>query len=297
VHKALERNNNIKGEEMQMLKVIYQIRQDHPTMGVRDMYFKMSPLGIGRDSFERFCKSMKLNSKIPKNYSRTTDSSGVIRFDNLLTDTTLEKINQVWQSDISYYEVNGKFYYLTFILDSFSRRIVGHHTSERLLTEHTTLPALQMAIKTRENRDLTSLIFHSDGGGQYYDKEFLKLTHKHKMKNSMCEFAWENGKAERINGVIKNNYLRHRNIQSYQELIIEVDRSVLLYNRDKPHIALKRKSPINFENELVLLQQQTRPKMTESFDANTQIYGASSPIKSEQTRPQNPDVFSAIQTE
>jgi putative transposase len=240
---------------MQMLTIIHQIRQDHPTMGLRDMYYKMHPQNMGRDRFEQFCKNMKLQSKRSKNYRRTTDSSGVIRFDNLLTNFKVERINQVWQNDISYYEVNGRFYYLTFILDSFSRRILGHQTSLRLKTEQTTLPALKMAIKSRRNQDLRNLIFHSDGGGQYYEKDFLKLTRQHEMLNSMCEYPWDNGKAERINGVIKNNYLKHRNIKTFDDLVKEVDRSVLLYNHDKPHIELKRKSPITFENEIILQHQ------------------------------------------
>ena len=163
----------------------------------------------------------------------------------------MNKINQVWQSDITYYELNGRFFYITFILDSYTRRIVGHSTSQKLDTESTTLPALQQAIQTRKNVKLNGLIFHSDGGGQYYDKKFLELTGKYEFKNSMCEFAWENGKAERVNGVIKNNYLIHRSITNYNELIEEVDRSVQLYNTDKPHIELQRKSPVTFENELV----------------------------------------------
>ena len=108
-----------------------------------------------------------------------------------------------------------------------------------------------MLLQNRSEVNLTGLILHSDGGGQYYDKVFLELTKKAGLINSMCEYAWENGKAERINGVIKNNYLRHRNIKSQGELIKEVDRSVSLYNRDKPHKALQRKSPVNFEKELV----------------------------------------------
>ena len=66
----------------------------------------------------------------------------------------------------------------------------------------------------------------------------------------MCQYPWENGKAERINGVIKNNYLQHRNITTFSELIREVDRSVQLYNHEKPHIKLKRKTPIQFENSI-----------------------------------------------
>lgn len=72
-----------------------------------------------------------------------------------------------------------------------------------------------MALKRRKHYIPEDMIFHSDGGGQYYDKAFLKLTEAYKMSNSMCAYAYENGKAERINGVIKNNYLVHRNIKSF----------------------------------------------------------------------------------
>jgi len=236
---------------MQLLKIIYEIRQDHPTMGVRDMYYKIKPEKMGRDAFERLCKNFDLMSSTPKSFRRTTDSSGVIRFDNLIKSTRLTHIDQVWQSDITYYEVNGKYYYITFIIDAYSRRIIGHHTSDRLHTEQTTLPALILALKTRNNRNLQGLIFHSDGGGQYYDKNFLALTSKFKINNSMCEYAWENGKAERINGVIKNNYLRHKNIRSFKDLVLKVDQSVNLYNYDKPHIALNRLPPISFEKNML----------------------------------------------
>lgn len=287
----------IKDEQLQLLRWITDIRADHPTIGMRDLYFMIKPQLIGRDAFENFCKSYDLMSKKDKNYRSTTDSTGVIRFPNLMADITLTGINQVWQSDITYYELKGRFYYLTFILDSFSRRIIGHSVSSRLLTNQTTIPALKKALKTRSNMPIKDLIFHSDGGGQYYASEFLKLTRKLKIRNSMCEYAWENGKAERVNGVIKNNYLKHRTIENFDQLQREVDRSVLLYNRDKPHLELKRRSPITFENDLVDLQRQAKLKMTESFDAMTQIFRASSPKKSGQAKLQNQDVFSAMNLE
>ena len=172
---------------------------------------------------------------------------------------TITRINQVWQSYITYFELNGRFYYITFIMDAYSRRILGYKLSKRLITEHTTLPALEMAIKLRikESGNLDNLIFHSDGGGQYYDRKFLRLTTMNNFINSMCEYAWENGKAERLNGVIKNNYLKHRRINSFEDLQQEVDRSVYLYNKEKPHIELQRKSPIEFENDYICKGQQT----------------------------------------
>lgn len=271
VHKIIETESKKRDEQLQLLKIIYDIREDHPTMGVRDMYYKIRPTIMGRDVFEAFCKEHKLDSKRNKNYRRTTDSSGVIRFENLIKELTLTKMDQVWQSDISYFEVKGRFYYLTFILDAYSRRIVGYQVSSRLRTEDTTLPSLRMAIRIRKGRHLVGLIFHSDGGGQYYDKVFLELTSKYKIINSMCEYAWENGKAERINGVIKNNYLKHRKIESYEMLCKEVDRAVSLYNQDKPHIKLNRKSPMTFEKELLNLQEQTKPKMNKSLEAKVSI--------------------------
>lgn len=254
-HQQLSRSVEVLACRENLLPIIYQLRDDHPTMSSRAMYYKLQPEGIGRDAFEAFCRAENLTVKRVKNWRRTTDSSGVIRFDNLTKGLVLSGIDQLWQSDITYFDLSGRFYYLTFIIDAFSRRIVGHSTSTRLFTDQTTLPALRLALKTRNRSNFEGLIFHSDGGGQYYDKQFIKLTGEQKITNSMCEYPWENGKAERINGVIKNNYLKHRQIKTYSELIKEVDRSIKLYNLDKPHIGLHRMTPIKFEQLLIEKRQ------------------------------------------
>jgi transposase InsO family protein len=255
--------------EEQILMLVYRVRQDHPTMGLRDIYFKITPIDIGRDRFEILCKQSGLMVERTHNWRRTTDSSGVIRFDNLLIGLVINKPNQVWQSDITYFEINGRFYYITFIIDAFTRVIVGYAVSQRLKTEQTTLPALEKAIKSRIDLKVSidALIFHSDGGGQYYDTHFILLTRKYNIISSMCQYPWENGKAERINGVIKNNYLIHRNINSFEQLQTEVDRSVLLYNTEKPHIMLQRKSPKQFEKEYLCKNnciENTNPVSTET---------------------------------
>ena len=249
-HQRLRRSKRQQEEIFLLVDLIKQIRQDHPTMNSRAMYYKINPVFIGRDKFEMICRECGFNVERRRNYRKTTDSTRVIRFDNLLQDREITAVDQVWSSDITYYEVEGIFYYLTFIIDNYSRRIVGHHASGRLQTEQTTLPALTMAIKTRGNCIKEGLVFHSDGGGQYYDDNFLALTRKYKIANSMCEAAWENGKAERINGVIKNNYLIHWNIKTPGDLFKKVDRAVRLYNEDKPHNRLGRLSPVQFVNKI-----------------------------------------------
>lgn len=271
--------------------LIADIRNDHPTMSCRAMYYKIQPENIGRDKFERLCYEWGFTIEQQIRVMRTTDSTGVIRFENLLADLTLTGINQAYSSDITYFEVSGTYFYLTFIIDCYSRRILGHVASKRLTTEHTTLPALQMVIKTRNYNIPEGIVFHSDGGGQYFDKAFLELTKRYHFKNSMCEMAYENGKAERINGIIKNNYLVHYQINTFEQLEKMLDRSVALYNLDKPHKALHYKTPVCFENNLLFLHQQNNLGMRESFYGNIQIDGASSPIQSEQNNPRNQDVF------
>lgn len=266
IHQLLERRMKATEETAYLAVLISQVRLDHPTLSCRAMYYKITPK-MGRDKFEQLCAQLGFNIDKPLSKPRTTDSLGVTRFENLMTNMVLSCINQAWSSDITYFEVDNKFYYITFIIDCYSRRILGYATSDRLLTEQTTLPALKRALKTRSYEIPEGLVFHSDGGGQYYDKNFISLTESYKIRNSMCEYAYENGKAERLNGIIKNNYLIHYNIKTYKQLVKSVDRSVQLYNQERPHKSLKYKTPINFENEIINLTQPTKLKMTESLDA------------------------------
>ncbi len=238
----------IRLEEEEYLKVlIAKIRKDHSTMNCRDMYFKINPKTMGRDAFEDFCREEGYMVKHKRRFQKTTNSNGVKRFENLTLDLNLTTLDQLWVSDITYFEVHNCYYYLTFILDVYTRRILGYSVSKDLNTESTTLPAIRMAIKCRNKSKLTGLIFHSDGGGQYYAIKFLKLTQKYGIINSMCKYPWENPYAERINGIIKNNYLIHWIIESFEELVKAVDRAVYLYNNQKPHKSLKRLTPIKFE--------------------------------------------------
>jgi putative transposase len=294
IHQLLDRRMQ-QGEQVgYLVPLIAQIRVDHPTLSCRAMYAKLQPQHIGRDRFEQLCKSNGFSIERKVNLWRTTDSSGVERFDNLLENLILSRMDEAWSSDITYYEVGSRFYYLTFVMDCFSRKVLGYAVSSRLTTEQTTLPALRQAVKARGGTIAPQLIFHSDGGGQYYDKAFLSFTKHHRMQNSMCEFGYENGKAERLNGIIKNNYLRFYQTSTLEQLQQNVDHAVTLYNRERPHKSLHYQTPVDYENKIVLLQQQTTPKMTGSLDAKPVLNGASSPLQNEQTTPQTPGVLSAI---
>lgn len=283
----IKRQNREKEISLQLLQIVAQIRIDHPTMGVRELYFKIEPEGIGRDKFEHLCMCNGMRVKPVKNYRKTTDSKGVKRFDNKLEGLVVSRMNQVWQSDITYYEIKNKFYYITLIQDAYTKVIVGHQCSESLTTQQTTLAALKKALKGYKKNELKDLIFHSDGGGQYYAKVFKELTKAWEIENSMGSNCYENAMAESLNGVIKNKYLDHFNIDSFNKLNKELDRVVSLYNYEKPHSSLHRLTPKEFELRCLSLNGQTNATLKKSIDAKRCKVGASSPSLTCQTNALN----------
>jgi transposase InsO family protein len=259
-HQYLNKQMLVLDEQQQLLPIISQIRADHPRLSVRQMYSMISPQYMGRDRFEQFCYQHGFKLAVKRSYHRTTNSLGVTRFDNLIEGFKLTGVNQVWVSDITYYRINERFFYITFILDLYSRFIAGYAVSDGLLTEQTTIPAIKMALHQR--KPAHGLIFHSDGGGQYYSKAFLAVTKTNFIKNSMCESVYENANAERINGTIKNDYLIHYTPQDYQQLIALTDKAVKMYNFYRPHSSLQNKSPAAFElsTKTALVNKEKRSK-------------------------------------
>jgi transposase InsO family protein len=234
--------------ELLLLPIIEELRLEHPGVAARQLYHILRPRGLGRDKFEQICFKYGYKLERMRSYHRTTNSTGVIRFPNLVEGIELHGINQIWVSDITYYGISETFYYLTFILDAYSRMIVGYSVSNSLQTSETTLPALNGALRSRHPK--RSMIFHSDGGVQYYCKSFLKLTESYGIKNSMCDVAYENAYAERINGTIKNQYLKGYNPQNFDELKQMTGRAINNYNKVRPHQSLNNKTPASFEKQL-----------------------------------------------
>jgi putative transposase len=236
-------------EQEQLIPLINEIRCDHPRMSARDIYLKLQPTCMGRDQFERFCMDSGLRIKKLRNYRVTTNSFGVTRFPNLIKDLKVTRVNQVLVSDITYFDIGSNTYYLTLIMDLYNREIVGWSASDNLRTESTTLPALNRVVTQRGRVNLKGVIMHSDGGGQYYSNEFKSLTKELKMLNSMTEEkVYENSHAERLNGIIKNNYLYPYSPTNMTSLRRLLSKAVLMYNNGKPHIALGKLTPTEFKN-------------------------------------------------
>jgi len=235
------------------------LRLAHPGCGVEKMYYTLKPKFIGRDNFIAIFMKLGYRVKRAKNYMRTTLPTH-IKFPNFIQGMEVYKPNQLWQSDITYFHLNGKFYYLVFILDVYTRKIKGYHVSENMRALSNLL-ALEQALKGN-TESINDLIHHSDRGSQYTSNVYLNLLSKHNITVSMGVKGQDNAYAERINGIIKNEYLNKWKIKDLNDLKKKVKQAVNHYNEERIHNSLPdRLTPGEFEKIVVDLTYQERPKV------------------------------------
>lgn len=254
--------------EQEILYQIAQLRVKHPVLGLKKLYHKVKPVNMGRDRFIALAMSANLGIERPRNYRRTTYSTKSNRYKNLLDGLLIDDINQLWVSDITYFWVVDRFFYIVLIMDVYSRRIIGYHASASLAAL-ANVAALKLALKTRKGQMLNQLIHHSDKGTQYVFSEYVQLLQDNNIQISLANIVYENSHSERLNGIIKNEYLVHRNIQNLQQLVRHLDTDVKLYNQDRPHWELNMMSPIEYEEYLLNTPKCQRTKMPIYVDNNT----------------------------
>jgi len=244
------------------VRIMEEVRQEHPGMGLRTMYDMLQPDGIGRDAFISLGLQEGFRLKTVEKYTRTTYSVKSSRYSNLLASKTFTGINQLWSSDITYYYFESCFYYIVLLMDVYSRRIIGYSIADNMRAENN-LAALKMAVKTRGiNLYNHTLIHHSDKGTQYASDAYTELLATCQIQISMCREVYENTHIERLNGTIKNQYLNRWNIPNLKELIQKLSETIYSYNHTRPHDSLNKLSPVQFEKQLEKIPLEARMKMT-----------------------------------
>ena len=241
-YRSTKRSRTSKNKAEQVVELVENIRMKMPKIGGRKLYFMLNEplktLKIGRDKFFNILKANHLLITPKRSYHITTNSHHRFRkHKNLVLDYQITKPNQVWVADITYIGNRKNPSYLSLITDAYSKKIVGHHVAENLTTEGSLL-ALKKAINTTELKEL-SLIHHSDRGLQYCSDEYQKNLEKNNIKCSMTQNSdpYENAVAERINGILKQEF----NIDKFDvETKIKrkiVEESIKIYNELRPHFS------------------------------------------------------------
>ena len=236
-----------------------KIREDHPGAGCRKIAWTLRIKGWGRDKIESLLLGNGYRLFYPPNYKRTTYSQTAVYDPNLIEGLELSGINQLIQTDITYFKAGNRFYYIVFIIDVYSRTIVGYAASKTLEAEGN-IRALMKMFQFRRGKSLKGMIHHSDRGGQYIDKEYRQLLTDRGVKLSMCKAAWENAYTERINRTIKDEYLNRWKIDNYESLVKHLDLAVTHYNKARPHNSLNKETPLSFEKKVHNLPYDQKPK-------------------------------------
>ena len=237
------------------------LRKGQPGCGVEKMYDMLAPDFIGRDRFVEIMMQLGYRLKKAKNYKRTTIASKMY-FPNLIQGLKVNAPQQVWQSDITYLPIGSKHYYAVFIIDVYTKKIVGYKVSDNMRAK-ANVDALKMAIK--ENG--APRYHHSDRGSQYTYKEYIAILKDAGCKISMATSAQDNAYAERINRTIKEEYLAYWNAQNFSQLKRQVKKAVTNYNNDRYHNNLPKMAPVCFEKYWASLQEQLRPEF-EIYDSS-----------------------------
>jgi transposase InsO family protein len=234
-------------------------RKQHPAMSLKKIYHKLRPDFAGRDAFLQYGMTHGYEPFSKRKFHKTTDSEPHNLVPNLLHRAALCDVNQVWASDIFYFPVAGVFCYIALIEDLYSRKIIGHNASRRMFAQ-ANLDALNMAIAARGTAHYSQkLIHHSDKGSQYRSIQYTQKLQQAGIRISMGNSCYDNALMERANGTIKNEYLRHRHIKTFEDLCQHLEHDVNLYNQDRPHLSLKNSTPDQFERYIINIPASQRP--------------------------------------
>lgn len=232
-----------------ILELVNRERHLQPRLGGRKLLHLLSSdlqeagISIGRARFFELLAEHNLLVPRKPGKARTTFSRHSLPiFSNLLAEMTLTAPNQAWVSDITYIRTEQGFVYASLITDAYSRKIVGFSIEDSLEVS-LSLKALDMALATLPPG--SHPIHHSDRGCQYCSHAYVNRLREHSMPISMTEVlhCYENAKAERVNGILKQEYEMDRTFNTKEQARKALEQAVQLYNTRRPHTSLGYRVP------------------------------------------------------
>lgn len=252
-----------------LLKQVEQLRTEMPRLGTRKLHYLLEGfmqshgIHMGRDGlFELLGAHGLLVRRSRKRKVITTNSDHPYKkYANLTGSLELTGVNQLWVSDITYVELQQGFAYLSLITDAYSRKILGFELHASLSAEGPLL-ALQMALKESGWHQQGSLIHHSDRGIQYCCKDYTHLLQQSGIRISMTQKGdpYENALAERMNGILKQEFLLNRVFANYGQAQQAVQRAISTYNTRWPHGSLYMLTPQQAQQTKEMVQRKWKSR-------------------------------------
>lgn len=242
-------------DESLIAELVKRERRLQPRLGGRKLLHLLGPdlqeagVEIGRDRFfEVLAEKDLLVVRKPGRVYTTNSRHSLPVFHNLLKDREFTSPNQVWVSDLTYIRTDEGFLYAALITDKVSRKIVGEHIGDSLEAEGC-LRALDMALADLPEGHHP--IHHSDRGCQYCCHAYVDRLRECGLGISMTEVmhCYENALAERVNGILKQEYALDQKFRSKAQARKAFEQAVWLYNHRRPHLMLEYRFPADVHAE------------------------------------------------
>ena len=237
-------------ERREILRGVYVIRFKQPKVGVKKLHRMLKGKGIevGRDRLYDVMREEGLLIKRKRSKRTTNSNHRFKKYKNLIKEKEVKGAEEVFVSDITYILTRERYTYLSLITDIWSRKIVGYCLSRSLSVEGS-IKALKMALRGKKK----GLIHHSDRGVQYCCNEYVDMLEKHGAKISMTEdnHVYENALAERVNGILKEEFMLGQELPSYEAAKKLVKEAIEIYNNERIHMSIEYKTPAQKHVEMV----------------------------------------------
>jgi len=248
-YKQRKRRSRQEVDEELVLTLMRAQRRLHPRLGGRKLHLLLAlPLQeagvtIGRDRFfALLARRGLLVPPLPKGPRTTQSTHPHPVYPNRIRDFQATGPNQAWVVDITYVRTLEGFAYATLMTDAFSCKIVGGHLG-RTLEAKESLVALRQALLQLPSG--ARVIHHSDQGCQFCCELYVAALRKRQVLVSMTEtqHCAENAKAERVNGILKQEYGLGGTFATLIHARRAFDQAVGLYNHLRPHNTLNGRFP------------------------------------------------------
>lgn len=245
-YQSISRKCNAESNDDFVLQLVMDIRRQMPRLGTRKIQHILKAryaVDVGRDHlFDLMRDNGMLYRTRKQRYSTTFSRHNMRTYPNLIKGIVPMRPNEIWVSDITYIVFGYEFRFLFLITDAYSKKIVGWKYADNLLTENA-IDALKMAQRQRKSK--LSLIHHSDRGTQYCAGKYIATLKRFKIQPSMTELGdpRENGVAERVNGILKNEFIVHQNDFSINNAEKRIAEIIRIYNDSRPHLSLGMLTP------------------------------------------------------
>jgi len=230
--------------------------ENYSVYGVRKMHAAMRRAGwqVGRDQTRRLMRLAGVQgARRGRTVFTTRSNPAQARPGDLVErDFTATRPRRLWVADITYVSTWAGFAYVAFVVDVYSRRIVGWNVASTLRADILPLQALDMAAwhADAEGHDLTGLVHHSDHGSNYMSLVYTnRITQLGAVPSTgTVGDSYDNALAESVNGLYKTELIwRHGPWRTIEQVELATLEWVWWFNNHRLHTGLNMRTPTEVE--------------------------------------------------